>query len=237
MTEKQREKFKELLMELEDKKILPHFVLIGSWAELMYEETGLIKEFKPALRTQDLDFLLKDKSKTKKFSKPRDIGSLLISMGYKFNASFPEEFERYEIYHEDFDDELIMFVEFLASETGKEGDNPHKYEQFGIKAQTLRQLSMFRDNTVEVEWEGVKVTVPTPSAYVLQKMFINDQRRTPAKRDKDIASIEYLLEFIKGNPVLMKEMKATFNGYFKKQKAQIRKFCERQKIDLADYMI
>lgn len=170
MTKEQRDKFKELLHELEDKKVLKHFVLIGSWAEVLYEEAGVIEEFKPTLRTKDLDFLLKERSKAKKFSKPKDISKLLIDLGYKFNASWPEEYERYEVFHEDFEDDMIMFVEFLASETGKQGDNPHKFEQFGIKAQMLRELSMFRDNVIEVEWEDVKVTIPTPpAAYVLQK--------------------------------------------------------------------
>ena len=151
MTKEQREKFKELLHELDNKKILQHFVLIGSWAELLYEETGLIEEFKPTLRTQDLDFLLKDKSKTKKFAKPKDVSKILGELGYEIDQLWPEGYERYQIFSDEFEDEMIMYVEFLASETGKTGENPKEYDQFGIKHATIQVEKAGEENSCNLD--------------------------------------------------------------------------------------
>ena len=35
-------------------------MLIGSWAELLYERAGLIEGFEPSIKTMDIDFLVRN---------------------------------------------------------------------------------------------------------------------------------------------------------------------------------
>ena len=39
---------------------LRHVMLIGSWAELLYERAGLLKGFEPSIKTMDIDFLVRN---------------------------------------------------------------------------------------------------------------------------------------------------------------------------------
>lgn len=42
---------------------MDYVILIGSWAEYVYKETGLLNNFIPNIKTLDLDFLLKNLKK------------------------------------------------------------------------------------------------------------------------------------------------------------------------------
>ena len=37
-----------------------HVILVGSWAEFVYRESGLIEGFAPNIRTLDVDFLIRN---------------------------------------------------------------------------------------------------------------------------------------------------------------------------------
>ena len=39
---------------------LQHVMLIGSWAELLYERAGLLEGFEPSIKTMDIDFLVRN---------------------------------------------------------------------------------------------------------------------------------------------------------------------------------
>ena len=39
---------------------LQHAMLIGSWAELLYERAGLLEGFEPSIKTMDIDFLVRN---------------------------------------------------------------------------------------------------------------------------------------------------------------------------------
>jgi len=41
---------------LEKNKFLEHVILIGSWAEYIYEVSGYLKGFEANLKTKDIDF-------------------------------------------------------------------------------------------------------------------------------------------------------------------------------------
>lgn len=45
---------------LEKNKVLEYIVLIGSWAEYIYEESNYLKDFEANLKTRDIDFLIKN---------------------------------------------------------------------------------------------------------------------------------------------------------------------------------
>jgi ABC-type branched-subunit amino acid transport system ATPase component len=43
-----------------DVGVLEHIVVVGSWAEYLYEESGVIPGFRSSFRTQDFDVLLRN---------------------------------------------------------------------------------------------------------------------------------------------------------------------------------
>ena len=59
MNEQERE-FLKVLKLFSDNGCLKHVILIGSWVEYIYQNTGLIPKGTTALRTLDIDFLVKN---------------------------------------------------------------------------------------------------------------------------------------------------------------------------------
>lgn len=57
--------FWETIKILENNKLLEYVVLIGSWAEYIYEKSGYLKGFESNLKTKDIDFLIKNINKPK----------------------------------------------------------------------------------------------------------------------------------------------------------------------------
>ena len=58
--------FWETIKVLDRNEVLEHVVLIGSWAEYIYEESGLLKNFEANLKTKDIDFLIRNINKPRK---------------------------------------------------------------------------------------------------------------------------------------------------------------------------
>ena len=58
--------FWETIKVLSKNEVLKHVVLIGSWAEYIYEESGLLKNFEANLKTKDIDFLIRNINKPRK---------------------------------------------------------------------------------------------------------------------------------------------------------------------------
>ena len=61
--------FWETFKILEKNRVLEHVMLIGSWAEYIYEKSGYLKDFKYSLKTKDIDFLIKNINKCHKKNK------------------------------------------------------------------------------------------------------------------------------------------------------------------------
>ena len=55
-----RKIFWETIKILEKNKVLEHVVLIGSWAEYIYEKSNYLIGFEANLKTRDIDFLIKN---------------------------------------------------------------------------------------------------------------------------------------------------------------------------------
>ena len=59
MTEQEKE-FLRVIKLLAESGCLDHVILIGSWAEYLYQNLGIIPTGTTALRTLDVDFLVKN---------------------------------------------------------------------------------------------------------------------------------------------------------------------------------
>jgi hypothetical protein len=58
--------FWDTMKELSKNEVLGYIVLIGSWAEYIYEASNYFKEFEANLKTRDIDFLIKNINKPEK---------------------------------------------------------------------------------------------------------------------------------------------------------------------------
>ena len=52
----QQKQFLKFIKLLSDNDLLKHVIVVGSWAEFVYKESGLLKGFNPNIKSLDLDF-------------------------------------------------------------------------------------------------------------------------------------------------------------------------------------
>lgn len=212
--------FWETIRILENNKILEHVVLIGSWAEYIYEKSGYLKEFEANLKIRDIDFLIRN------INKPREginIVDVLEKEGFETSIDYISGV--YKFYKG-----KDLELEFLVREMGRGQSEPYEVTSFGIKAEGLRNTNILIDNIDVIEVGDIKVIVPTPQAYLFQKIIINSKRKN--KAEKDYLSIENLLENIKSSDSEFQKLKDLFNVLTKKQKKIISKFLKDNLLEL-----
>lgn len=212
--------FWETIKILKNNNILEYVVLIGSWAEYIYEKSGYLKNFEANLKTRDIDFLIRN------INKPREginIVDVLEKEGFETSIDYISGI--YKFYKG-----KDLELEFLVREMGRGQSEPYEVPSFGIKAEGLRNTNMLIDNINVIEVEDIKIIVPTPQAYLFQKIIINSERKS--KAEKDYLSIENLLENIKTSDVEFQKLKDLFNILTKKQKKIIVRFLEDNLLEL-----
>lgn len=225
MTNDQRQKFWEVINSFKENELLEHLMLIGSWAELIYQEGNVLEGFKATSRTYDLDFLIK--SRYKKFNPPKDIPKILEEQGFNLEHMFPDDYWKFDYY----EDSVALYIEFLVPETGPPTAGPVELEQYSLKAMAMRNLTILTAHAIKVNVNGYDVLVPSPAAYILQKMVINKDRKLE-KSIKDQRAIENILSYIHESFELTEEVKITFEALTKKQQKKINEYCETHVIDL-----
>ena len=192
---------------------LPDVILIGSWCLSFY--TRLFRGFDPSIRTTDIDFYVPD---------AKSANAALVSDNL------------HEINYDHFQDTLThksrfvsphgFEVEFLAR-LNRDGLSCVRIGKSGIFAESISYVDIFGTNFIEVEWNGKKVKVASPSAYAIQKMLINDRRKE--KAEKDAASIDYVLSFIRGSRKSSEDFYELFDRLPKKWQREIAKYLNRRK--------
>lgn len=185
----QKAEFWKLLDIFDKEGLLPYVMLIGSWAEHIYQN-AVYEDFKPAINTRDVDFIYKNINipTNEKFN----LLDSLINEGYKY-------LEHYDTGTAKFVKEDILEIEFLTRALGK-GSPIAKIPSLDIKAESLRDINMLvnypKQVTITNNNKKIKVFVPEPEAYVLQKIMINQTRKPLHKKEKDIQAIEKLLPYV-----------------------------------------
>jgi hypothetical protein len=229
LTPNQKQKFWEVIDSFEKNELLEHLMLIGSWAELIYQEGNALDGFKATTRTFDLDFLIK--SRYKQFKPPKNIPKVLKEQGFNLEHLFPDDYWKFDYY----EDGVALYVEFLVPEIGRGAMGPVELEQYSLKATALRHLNILSNHAITINVNGYDILVPAPAAYVLQKMVINRDRK-PDKRIKDSRAIESILSYIHESFELTEELRKIYNSLTKKQKSKIDQFCEIHLVDLFNEM-
>lgn len=179
MRDKQKE-FLRFIKLLSDNNCLEHIILIGSWAEFLYMETGVLPEYEANIRTLDIDFLIKN------LRKPHQ--SISISALAK-EEGFLVDQDRLTGTTKIFDMDGLE-IEFLIPKIGKGVESSLK-TNLGVTAQALRHLELLKKNTIIVKYFEIEVEIPTPEAFVLHKMIINEERKEKIEKDRNVINSMY----------------------------------------------
>ncbi|MDL2298069.1 nucleotidyltransferase domain-containing protein [Synergistaceae bacterium OttesenSCG-928-D05] len=209
ITQEQKRVFDELIKVLDDSRMLPHVMLIGSWAEYLYEHAQILTDYHSSFRTRDIDFFVMN---LRKPPERTDFLERMASAGFVLESHRGSEIQRFERYDPD------MEIEFLVQEKGAGNASGHFVKSLGITAEGLRNLEILQTAPLSLKYIGRHVSVPEPEAYILHKLVINKER-TDAKREKDIESLRLLSDNILDSARLEKGLFVqVWNRLSKKQK-------------------
>ena len=206
--------FFSLIKALYNNKLLDNFILIGSWAEIFYQNN--LVDFNCAIKTYDIDFLINhDKRRT------GNIREVLKNEGYIYKEdylTFKSKFIK---------DELE--VEFL-DKINRNNDHISKNNNLNINVEHLEYLDILQDNYCAYWIDDIPINVPTPSAYVIQKIIINNDRNK--KQEKDISAIMNVLNSIEKTPLEYKNFLDIFKNQSKKRQKKILSFWNKHNLDI-----
>lgn len=188
----QAEDFERFLRVLDRQGCLPDVMVVGSWAEFLYREAWLLNGFEPNLKTMDIDFLVRN------MRKPQPPVNVLVAAreaGYVPDADYLDGTTK--IYSDS-----GLEIEFLIGKKGA-GREAALKTNIGVTAQALWHLDILSKHPVIVRWRGLDITIPTPEAYTVHKMSINNERGPKAEKDASaIAGLWPLLDHEKLDAVL-----------------------------------
>ncbi len=153
---------------------LKHVTLIGSWAEYIYAQSGLLPGFSAALRTLDIDFLV-----IRQYEPAPRISLAEIAHEAGYIIDYDTLTQATKIYSPG-----GLEIEFLIHQVGT-GESAALQTNLGVNAQALRHLSMLNDHCKSLSIFGLSITVPLPEAYVLHKLIIQRMRGNKQQKDKD----------------------------------------------------
>lgn len=204
---KYEQEFFKVLECLNEVDAIESVIIIGSWAEYLYSKTGVLDNFYPSLQTQDVDFLIPD---IRKPSHQAHLASKLKEKGFTYDEDRVDNVS--QIFGED-----KFEVEFLTPKKG-DGLRPLGKLNIGVKPQQLSHMSMLVDYSSTVTYNGYRVRIPDPEAYIIHKMIIHFDR-TPLKKKRDLGKIDYLLPFVESEKLI-----SIYYSLTKKEKGLVNKF-------------
>lgn len=225
MTNEQEVDFWKTIESLNNLELLPNLVVIGSWAEYLYQDY-FETEYIANIHTRDLDFLYPN------IHKPARKINLI------------EEMEKLGFVHDNVRDGVSTFykkdsleIEFLTRILGA-GDHISCYiEPIGIKADGIRDLNIFAGNTLAVSTHGFTVFVPEPACYAIQKILINPTRLPEYKKGPDIEKVRRLLPHISKDFNQIKKFSEIYSKLTKKQIAIFNQVCIDNKLQICQNII
>ena len=203
---KRKNIFWEVIDVLNKSSLLPHIVIIGSWAEYLFSYY-FEQEFSPNFMTRDIDLYF---------------GNFYLEV--PGSESLKENFKAAGfIFSENYGQSGRFFkegieVEFLSSTLGK-GAGIIELPLMGVKAEKLQSLSLL--TPVAVKARGYTILIPTPQSYIAHKLYINPIRREKEKQVKDIEAIRYLLSQLQHMPHELKNLQELIENYPSEIKEQI----------------
>lgn len=222
MTKEQETAFWQTIKAFDDIGLLPHVMIIGSWAEYFYPSL-FETDFIPNLTTRDIDFFYRNINlPTEKIP----VIEKLKEIGYVYDEV--DGVSRF--YKEDF-----LELEFLTRVLGAGTEGRMKINPLGITSEGLRVINILATFPREIEVasplsETFTITIPEPAVYTIQKILTNPIRNPPEKKQKDIAAVKELLYHIEKSPDHMLKLKEVYKTLSKKQYKVLEQVCEENNI-------
>ena len=162
------------------------------------------------MRTSDVDFLV---SPDQKFKTRLDIGEIFSNIGLEEKFSINQGYIKYV--HPDLE------VEFLVPMLGRQIDTPFKLNALKTNAQRLRFLDILIKYSKFVDYSNLKVRVPEPAAYVINKFIVSGCRDNQLKAAKDLKSAKELGEYILSDKVQRELLQSIYSEYSTNTKKKI----------------
>ena len=176
--------FIEILTQLQDAGALRRLILVGSWCLLVYKHVYDNAPEIPALRTTDLDFLVREPN----VNIPKiNIPDILEKLGFEPLNDIASGLTKYE--REDLE------IEFLVAKM-RNGDSVIKVPHLTLSAQMLAYMDIASKYSQQVSFDGISLNVPEISAFVLHKILVQPLRNDEVKKEKDAATIRSLSDLI-----------------------------------------
>lgn len=173
MNKQQARDFVKTIKLLHDNDCISHIIIVGSWAEYLYIEAGVLPSYTASIKTLDLDVLVKN------LKYPRrgvNLPELAKEAGYQIENERLTGITKLLL-------PGSLEVEFLLSKRGA-GNEIALKTNLGVTAQTMRHMDMLLSNTISVSYLGFTIEIPSPEAFVLHKMIINKDRKQKAAKDR-----------------------------------------------------
>lgn len=209
-----------VLRQLDKAGILKHTILVGSWCGLFYKEYFRGTSYHPLLKTRDMDLLIPRPSDIKI---EVNVVQLLKEYGFVVSVSRMGGFVRLE--------HPQLIVEFLVPEKGRETTTPYPLPKLGVNAQALRFLDFLSKDTLAIEVQDIKITLPHPARFALHKLIISQRRTAGEKSQKDIeAAVSILKALIQKG--YAESINQAFNEMPRRWKTMVKKAI--QKINLPE---
>jgi len=209
MRNKQIDLLFKVLLSLQEKGILKHFILAGSWCMYFYRFYFHKRNPITSLRTRDVDFFVPN---PKSIGTKVDLPVLLKSFGFVIDYRGRQGFIR--LMHPEF------FVEFLVQEKGKGIEKAVSLPKLGLNAQAHRFLDILYLDTITLSVKGTKIKLPHPACFVLHKILIFTRRPKKEKREKDVKQINIMLDLLRKENKL-NSLKKTFIKLHPKWKQKV----------------
>ena len=195
-----------------------NLLLIGSWAEYVYEHSTLLQDYKSMMKTRDLDILV---CNIRKFPSDINLPEKLKEMDYLVERDYINFATKFITPKQE------LSIDFLVGIRGSGKFNYYKVGK-GIVSEGLRHTNILSKHKVMVMHEGIKFYVPVPEAYAIHKMVINHDR-SPSKKRKDCDAVLHILP--KLNVEKMNEISSALT---KIERKYARDFCENNGIGITN---
>lgn len=177
--------FDSLLRDLNEKKALDNMILIGGWALNLYHhhyKNPLI----PTKNTVDVDFLFRGKTKIKA---PFELDKFLEDRGFETKVSQLTGERKFV--------NDCMDIDFLIPLVGKDsGESTVPIKEYHIEATKLRYLDISTQFTINIDYNGMNLTLPHPAAYTYAKFMVFPLRYNKEKALKDLDTAQRMARYL-----------------------------------------
>lgn len=199
----------KILKAIEKHGALDHLMVVGSWSTLFYQDYFADKDYRPVIRTTDIDFLIPKKPP---HNLKLDVSGVLQGLGFSLDYT---------------DDGWIIFqkpdlhIEFLWPRRGPQSDDVKKIPELGVTVRPLRFMWLLIHYPIVCSYKGIRFHIAHPAAFGIHKLIISTRRKDPLKRDNDRQQAEMVLTALR-DPKDLQLLKEIVGKLSKKEKQAVK---------------